>query len=415
MAKETEKLSARALRQKATLPGLHADGGNLYLQVSESGAASWIFRYKRAGKATDVGLGSFKTRSIKRAREKATELRDMLLDGRDPLAEKHEARALLSAARAKAMTFNQCAEAYIEAHRAGWRNAKHADQWQNTLTTYCGPVFGALPIEKVDLPLVMKVLEPIWQTKTETASRLRGRIEAVLGWATVRGYRSGDNPARWKGHLDKLLPQRSKVQKVEHHAALPYAEIGAFMRDLRAQNGVAAKALEFQILTCSRPGEVRGALWSEIDKAAKLWIVPASRMKANKDHRVPLSARAIEILEEVAERTDGELVFPGRKEGKPLSDATLIAVMERMGRTGLTSHGFRSTFRDWAAEQTNFPHEMAEMALAHTIGNKAEAAYRRGDLFEKRLRMAEAWARYCSTVDTARNIVVPIHRGRGAA
>ena len=299
---------------------------------------------------------------------------------------------------AKAMTFRDCAARYIASHRAGWRNPKHAAQWEATLATYAGPVMGGLSVQAIDTALVLKVLEPIWTTKPETAGRVRGRIESVLDWAKVRGYRAGENPARWRGHLDKLLPARSKVRRVEHHAALPYAELPGFLMSLRDQEGIAARALEFAIVTAARTGEVIGARWSEIDLLEKIWTVPPGRMKAGKEHRVPLSARALAILEEMQPHRHAEdsFVFPGAKLGRPLSNMAFLMLLRRMGRDDLTAHGFRSSFRDWAAERTNFPSEVAEMALAHMVGSKVEAAYRRGDLFEKRSRLMAAWATFCN-------------------
>lgn len=302
------------------------------------------------------------------------------------------------------MTFDACAAAYIGAHETGWRNAKHRDQWRNTLSTYANPVFGSRPVQAIDVGLVMKALEPIWQTKPETASRLRGRIEAVLDWATVRGYRQGDNPARWRGHLDKLLPARNKIRSVEHHAALPYDETAEFLAMLRSQEGIGARALEFLILTAARTGEVIGAQRDEIDLDEKVWIVPAARMKAGREHRVPLSPAAVAVLERMKESCEGDFVFPGGRRNKPLSNMALLAVLRRMGRGDLTAHGFRSTFRDWAAERTNFPREVAEAALAHTVGDKVEAAYRRGDLFDKRRQLMEAWARF-SAIGKAPEVV----------
>lgn len=296
----------------------------------------------------------------------------------------------------KPQTFQQCAEAYIEGHRASWTNDKHAAQWGSTLKTYAYPAFGSLPVAKIDTGLVLKALEPIWTTKAETASRLRQRIEAILDWAKVRGYREGENPARWKGHLDHSLPARGKVAKVEHHAALAYAEIGAFMIELRKQAGHSARALEFAILTAARSGEVMGATWTEIDLTQRVWTIPAERMKAGKEHRVPLSKSALEILGMLPQGKPVEFVFPGGKAGKPLSSMALLMTLRRMERGDLTAHGFRSTFRDWVAEQTDFPHEVAEIALAHAVNNKVEAAYRRGDLFEKRRQLAEAWGACCS-------------------
>ena len=307
-------------------------------------------------------------------------------------------------------------ERYIEAHRAGWRNAKHAAQWAATLASYAEPIIGTLPVRAVDTALVMKVLEqevrdapdgrpaPLWATRPETAARLRGRIESILDWARVRGYRDGENPARWRGHLDKLLPARAKVRKVEHHAALPYSELPDFMAALRAQDGIAARALEFAILTAARTGEVIGARWSEIDIGEKLWTIPPERMKAGKEHRVPLSVKAVTILNEMkplAQASDGStdgsaFVFPGGKRGQPLSNMAFLMLLRRMKRGDLTTHGFRSSFRDWAAERTKFPSEVAEMALAHTVSNKVEQAYRRGDLFERRRRMMTVWSTFCT-------------------
>jgi len=293
------------------------------------------------------------------------------------------------------MTFDKCAAAYIEAHKASWKKGKHAEQWRGSLRNYASPVFGSSPVQAIDLGLVMKALEPVWRTKSETASRVRGRIEAVLDWATVRGYRKGENPARWRGHLDKLLPARSKIQKVEHHPALPYHEIAEFTAVLRGQEGIGARALEFLILTAARTGEIIGARWDEVDFEEKIWVVPAARMKAGREHRVPLTGTALAILKQMNGIREGDFVFPGGKKTRPLSNMAMLAVLKRMGRSDLTAHGFRSTFRDWAAERTNFPREVVEMALAHTIESKVEAAYRRGDLFQKRRQLMEAWARFC--------------------
>ena len=296
------------------------------------------------------------------------------------------------------MTFAACAERYIASHKVGWRNPKHAAQWPATLGTYVYPVFGSLPVQAVDVGLVMKAIEPIWVQKPETAGRVRGRIERVLDWATARGYRQGENPARWRGHLENLLPKKSKVRRVEHHAALPYVEIGAFMAELRQQEGVPARALEFAILTAARTGEVIGAKWDEIDLDERLWTVPAERMKAGKEHRVPLSDVALAIVEERRKIQQDDHIFPGGKAGRPISNMAMLMLLRRMGRGDLTAHGFRSSFRDWAAERTTFPAEVAEMALAHTVSDKVEAAYRRGDLFQKRRYLMEAWAKFCATV-----------------
>jgi integrase len=296
---------------------------------------------------------------------------------------------------AKAMTFTACAEHYIASHKVGWRNDKHAAQWPATLGAYVYPVFGGLPVQAVDVGLVMKAIEPIWTVKPETAGRVRGRIESILDWATTRGYRTGENPARWRGHLENLLPARSKVRRVEHHAALPYPEIGGFMVELRQQEGVAARALEFAILTAARTGEVIGARWDEINIVERQWTVPPERMKAGKEHRVPLSDAALAVVEKLGAIRQGDHVFPGGKAGRPISNMAMLMLLRRIGRGDLTAHGFRSSFRDWAAESTAFPGEVAEMALAHAVGDKVEAAYRRGDLFQKRRQLMDAWAKFC--------------------
>ena len=295
---------------------------------------------------------------------------------------------------ARALTFEQCATAYIEAHRDGWKNLKHASQWQNTLKQYAYPVFGPLPVRSIDTGLVLKVIEPIWKTKTETASRVRGRIENILDWATVRGYRQGENPARWRGHLDKTLPKRSKVQKVNHHPAMPYESIGPFMKALRSRSDLSASALEFIILTAARTGEVLGAIWSEFDLNNGIWTIPAERMKADAEHRVPLSDAALSIVMQLTRIEGNDFIFPGGKPGRPLSNMACLKLLERMGNNDITVHGFRSTFRDWAAEQTAFPREVAERALAHTLSDKTEAAYQRRDLFDKRRQLMAAWSEF---------------------
>ena len=285
------------------------------------------------------------------------------------------------------MTFDASRDAYIAAHKSSWRNAKHQAQWLSTLNKYASPTFGNLPVQSIDVALVMKVLEPIWSRKTETAGRLRGRIERILDWAKARGFRSGENPARWRGHLDHLLPARPKIRNIRHHAALRFDEIAAFMTELRKGDGVATSALEFVILTAARTGEVLGAAWSEIDLRARTWTIPAYRMKGYREHRVPLSSDAIKVLERMQALRSGDFVFSGHRQNKPLSNMALLMVLRRMGRGDLTTHGFRSSFRTWAAERTAFPREVVEAALAHVIGDKVEAAYQRGDLFDKRRRL----------------------------
>jgi integrase len=397
-ARSIGKLTTISVRQ-AKRRGLYGDGGGLFLQVSERGSKSWIFRFKKAGRLRVMGLGPMHTISLAEARDRARECRKLRLDGIDPIDARRGQRVVAQLEDAKSMSFAECAEAYIAAHRAGWRNAKHAAQWSATIATYVDPVFGDLPVQQIDVALVMKSVEPIWTVKPETASRVRGRIESVLDWATARGYRAGDNPARWRGHLENLLPKRSKVRQVEHHAALPYAELPGFMAELRQQNGVAARALQFAILTAARTGEVIGATWAEIDFEARLWAVPRERMKkTEKEHRVPLSEAAAAILSTLHQARIGARVFP-------ISNMAMLMLLRRMGRADLTVHGFRSTFSDWCAEQTSVPSEVREMALAHTVGDKVEAAYRRGDLFQKRRQLAEAWAEFCASPSAAGGVV----------
>lgn len=405
MARQMKQLSAIEVTKKKK-PGLYADGGGLYLRIGPTGAKSWIFRYMLDGRRRDMGLGPEHAVSLADARLKAEELRKQLVDHRDPLKVREEQRLAAKLEAARAMSFKQCAEAYIAAHKPGWKNAKHADQWTNTLTTYAYPTIGELPVQSIDTGLVLKVLMPIWETKTETASRMRGRIESILDWATAHDHRKGENPARWKGYLDKLLPRRAKVQKVQHHAALPVEEMGNFMAALRKHEGVAAKGLEFLILTAARTGEAIGARWDEFDFAKKLWIVPAERMKAEREHRVPLSGAALAVVEKMKEADlSAEFVFPGAKPKTPLSNMAFLQLLRRMSRADLTTHGFRSTFRDWAAERTNYPREVAEMALAHIVSDKVEAAYRRGDLLEKRFKMMEEWASFCAKEIKPDNVV----------
>lgn len=392
MSRVKNKLTARTVETKK-VSGYFSDGGNLYLRVSEGLTKSWAFIYVKGSKRTEMGLGSVSNISLEEAREKAALLRKQLANGIEPLAEKQQQEREKSLQLAKTMTFKDCAEAYINAHQSGWKNPKHLQQWQNTLTQYAFPIFGNLDVKSIDTALITKCLEPIWLTKNETAGRLRGRIESVLDWATVRGFRTGENPARWRGHLDKLLTKPSKVQQTEHHNALPYSEVNNFIRQLQQQDGIAAKCLEFTILTAARTGEAIGATWDEFDLDAKLWIIPAERMKAQKEHRVPLSEHALRIINDMAAIRFNDYVFPSNRKG--LSNMAMLTLLRRMNRNDITVHGFRSTFRDWAAESTDHPSEVVEMALAHTIKNQVEAAYRRGDLLEKRRALMESWAIYC--------------------
>jgi integrase len=363
-----------------------------------------------------MGLGSARDFDLGQARERALAHRRNLSDKIDPLTVRRAGRATAAAAEAsqkaaaaKAMTFKQCAKAYIAENQAAWRNRRHGKQWHSTLETFAYPIIGDLNVSDIDTPLVLTVLRqkveaerghpagPLWKARAETASRLRGRIESILSWAKVSGYRSGDNPARWKDHLEEVLPERDKIAKVEHHPALPFEEVPAFMAELRKREGVAARALEFTILTSARSGQTLGAPWSEIDLAAKLWTIPAERMKAERQHRVPLAAPVIELLENLHTEQGNPHLFIGTRAGKGLSDAAMTSVLKRMGHGDITTHGFRSTFMDWAHERTAFPKLVIDMALAHSLGDKTEAAYRRGDLLNKRRQLAEAWARYCSS------------------
>lgn len=394
--------------------GRYPDGGGLYLQITPTGARSWIFRYRVAGRERQMGLGPLEFVSLADAREKARSARLQRYNGEDPLGDLIARRPKAASAESLGVTFKDAMVAYIDGNKAAWRNEKHIQQWSSTLDAYAVPHFGQKRLADIETADVLNALKPIWLTKSETASRVRGRIEAVLSWGAVQGYRSGDNPARWKGHLEMILPAKSKVVKVKHHAALDYKELPAFMARMRSQSGVGVLALRFVILTAARTGEVIGADWSEIDFENKVWTVPASRMKAGREHRVPLSKPAMEILEhqrvawfEVEARRhrktlkagkEGPLgpVFWGQLAGKGLSNMSLLAVLRRMGRADLTSHGFRSSFRDWAAEETEFPGEVVEMALAHTVANKAEAAYRRKDLLDKRRILMDNWADACA-------------------
>lgn len=394
IAKELSSLEVRRLRE----PGLHFVGGvpGLCLQVLKSGGQTWILRVRVPGKRRDVGLGGFPGVGLADARRLAREMREKVAKGIDPVEERRDERRRVLAAAASNITFKEACEKYIAAHAPGWTNAKHSEQWRNTLaSTYLK--IGSLSVRDIDVPQVLSVLEPIWQIRTETASRLRGRIESVLDWATARKHREGSNPARWAGHLDQLLPSPKKIQSRSHFAAVGLAEVGSFCEALTKQPGVGARALELTLLTAARSGEVRGAVWSEFDLEAGVWTVPAARMKAGKEHRVPLSALAITLVKAMPKRSDSPYPFAAPRGGM-LSDMSLVAVMRRM-KVPAVPHGLRSTFRDWAAERTEFPRDVAEMALAHAIPDKVEAAYRRGDLFAKRRQMMDDWAAFVATVD----------------
>ena len=398
MTRMIGKLTPAKVRSTST-PGLYGDGAGLYLNVGPTGGKSWLFRFMLNGRAREMGLGPLHTIGLAEARERATAARRLRLDGTDPLDARQAEKARKAAEAAAVVTFKKAAEGYVKAHRAAWRNAKHAWQWTATLESHVFPVIGDLSVALVDTGHVTRILEPIWINKAETAARVRGRIEAVLDYAKVHGWRTGENPARWKGHLQNVLPARDRVSRVEHHAALPWGDIASFMADLCEQDGVAALALRFAILTAARTGEVIGARWSEIDLTAAVWTVPAERMKTHKQQRVPLSNAALDVLREVSHirlhHGADAFVFPSAKGDRGISNMAMLVLLRRMNRGDLTVHGFRSSFRDWAAETTTYQREVVEAALAHLIPDKVEAAYRRGDLFDKRRTLMSEWAQYC--------------------
>jgi integrase len=395
MPKKVHELTAIAVKNLKR-PGRHAIGGvpGLFLVIGEGDAKSWIVRVTVAGRRRDIGLGGYDTVTLAEAREKARDIRKDALNGIDPIIKRREQRKALLDARNEGIKFMEAAEFYVRMQQSQWRNRKHVYQWRQTLESYVYPVIGKMPVKDIKLQDVLTVLQPIWTTKTETATRVRGRIEKILDWAIVQNYRAPDNPARWKGYLDKVLPPPSKIATVKHHRALPVADMPEFMRDLLArEESSSSLALAFAVLTAARSGEVRGATWDEIDFDNATWTIPAERMKAGREHRVPLSPAALDILRRVQRHPHGDFIFTAPFGGK-LSDMAITLLMRRM-EVNAVPHGFRSTFRDWIAEKTDYPNHVAEMALAHTIGNKVEAAYRRGDLFEKRREMMNEWAGFC--------------------
>ncbi|TPG88185.1 site-specific integrase [Pseudomonas caspiana] len=411
MASLTTKTVEKIVR--TALPGLTNDGDGLYLKISRTGSASWIFRFKLAGRSRDMGLGRHPEVSLAAARDKAADARRLSRVGIDPLqnrddelerqqAEKETERLALEAAKVKATNFKEVAADYIATHRAGWKNPKHTQQWENTLATYAFKVIGNLPAHQVGIEHVLKILTPIWAKKPETANRLRNRIELVLDAAKARGLRDGENPARWRGHLDKLLPPRKKIHTVKHHPAMSWAELPDFMVKIGESEDLSFKALRFTILTACRTSEVLGATWAEVDLAAGVWTIPASRMKAGREHRVPLSSVASELIASLPRIVGNNYLFPGARRKRPLSNMAMLMALRRMGRDDVTTHGFRSTFRDWASEVTHHPREVCEQALAHVVESAVEAAYRRGDLFEKRQRLMDDWAAYTTGVEEQR-------------
>ena len=421
MPKRARELSPVEIR-RLTTPGVYPVGGvaGLMLQVKDSGAQSWLLRYvtgatrtSKSGKAyplrREMGLGAFPEVTLAQARERAREAREKLRQGIDPIAERQAAKDALKAAHAKGMTFDEAARRFLATKTLEFRNPKHAAQWSSTLSAYASPVIGALPVQSIELAHIVEILtrDDLWTTKTETAKRLRGRIEQVLDWATVSGHREGDNPARWKGRLDKVLPAPGKIARVSHQKALPIDAAPGFLADLRQRKELAARALEFVLLTAARSGEVRLATWDEVDLEARTWTIPGDRMKAGRQHVVPLSDPAIALLKALPRFEECPYVFPSPR-SKAFTDMAMSAVMKRM-EVDAVPHGLRSTFRDWCSERTNYPRDVAEMALAHTIGDKVEAAYRRGDLLAKRTRMMQEWARFLET-PTGAGVVTPLHR-----
>jgi integrase len=393
MARLGNRLTAIQV-EKASAPGMYPDGFGLYLQVGRTGAKGWVYRYRDRGRSHDMGLGALHTVSLAQARRKARACRQQRDAGLDPLTEKRRARRR----EPDQLTFAECAKRCIQARSQEWKDGgRSLAQWRASLASYVLPLIGQMPIDAIDTGAVMRVLEPLWVDKTETAARIRQRIEAIISWATARGYRQGANPAQWRGHLDTLLARPSKMRAVQHHPALPADQIPAFLASLAGHHGASARALEFLILTAGRTGEVIGATWSEIDFAERLWTVPAERMKGGVEHRIPLSLQALAVLEHMAQVRHGEFIFFGQAANSSLKESAMRALLLRLGRRDLTIHGFRSSFRTWAAERTSFAREIAEAALAHKVGNATERAYQRGDFFNKRRRLMEAWGAFCTT------------------
>jgi integrase len=398
MKRQIGKLTAAVVRHAAK-PGLQGDGGGLWLNVGPNGGKSWLYRYMLDGRAREMGLGPLHTIGLAEARERARAARRLCLDGIDPIDRKHAERDARRLAAASAVTFKDCAAKYIAANRAGWRNAKHAAQWDATLATYAYPIIGALPVASIDTRHLTKLLEPIWQTKPQTAHRVRGRIEAVLDYALAHRWRTAANCARWRNHLENVLPKPARIRHAQHHAALPWREVPVFWTALVKQEGIPALALRFLILTAARSGEVLGCRWPEIDAQRSLWVLLAIRTKSAKEHRIPLGEAALAVLREVRSLRDGDpnndFVFPGRT--GPLGHMAMLRVMRAMGHGDLTVHGFRSCFRDWCGEQGE-PADISEAALGHALGNRTQLAYMRGDLLERRRRLMARWADFCGRV-----------------
>jgi integrase len=411
--RETGKLTARRINKIVSKgePGRFGDGQGLYLQISQYGTAAWLLRYITAGRERQMGLGSLLDVPLALARQRAREHRNELWSGVDPIDRRREQRASQLLARARRITFEAAAEQFIAAHESGWKSAIHRQQWRSSLTRYAFPVIGKLAVADIDTALVLRTIEPIWNSKRETATRVRGRIEAVLDWATVRGFRTGDNPAAWSGRLEHLLP--SNGQKVKHHSAMPYSAIPRFLAGLRVREGVSARALEVLVLTATRTGELINATWDEINLAERVWVVPANRMKGGAEYKVPLSDRVVDILESLPREASNDFVFIGARAGKPLSNMALLELM-RDAAPDYVPHGFRSSFRDWCSERTSFPHEVAEAALAHKVPSAVVRAYQRTDFLDRRRQLMDRWAEYCISPPAAGETVVAL-RGRDHA
>jgi integrase len=410
------RLSDLAVKKSKPAAGgkskFYGDGGNLWLQVSgdeREPARSWVFRYTRLGRERYMGLGPYPTITLSSARDKAAGIRRSLANGKDPFDERRAREVAATLEAGKAISFQSCAEQFVEAKRVTWKSEKHAADWPKSLELYAYPVFKDLPVGLIEVSHVLKVLNPVWTKKTETATRLRGRIEQVLSWAKVQGLREGENPARWRENLDKVLPDPQQFQKVEHFKALPYAKMGAFMAELRDQNGIGARALEFTILTCARTGETRGATWDEVNMQERVWSIPAHRMKNKQPHRIPLSKAAMSVLEEMIKLGTKGYIFPGDKPDQPMSTNTMLAVLDRMGQDDITVHGFRSAFSDWAEDTTAYPPAVIDRALSHNKKQQTERAYFRTDLFERRAPLMQDWANYCAVIKVPAEIV-PIRR-----
>lgn len=407
MAKLTQKLTDLKVR-KGIEPASYPDGNGLYLQIRKSGAKDWFYRYEVGGRGRKKGLGSYPTISLQDAREAAHECRILRKNGIDPVEHFQKLQKEQVLLERKVMTFKECAEAYIDARKPEWKNEKHQYQWSQSLTSYAYPYIGDLSVQEINLSLVLKVLEPIWQTKTETASRVRQRIESILDWAKVREYREGENPARWRGHLDKLLPSPKKIQKVVHQPAMDYMDVPEFYKAIRTNQAVSKLALVFIVLTATRSKETRFARWSEIDFKNKVWTIPEERTKSGREQRVPLTGEMISRLKQAESIKLGDFVFPSTKARQGISD-TAVRKQLQDKHADLTVHGFRSSFRDWCAEMTNYPRELAEKALGHVLTDKVEAAYQRGDMFEKRRKLMESWNDFCVN-GQATGDVVPINK-----